>query len=1346
LWPLLGLVLAVPSTPAAVVHAQDWGLTRERDSGRDRDRSQRSRGGQRSRRSSRGESPDGKQRTEQLIARYKRVLERDPGRTFAFNRLLELYRKRDGNIDELRGELEERVQNEPESYAPRMLLGHIYRTQGKTSKAREAYDKATELAPRKAAPREAMARIDREAGRLEQARTLFEQTLERTRGGTDRRKLLRALGRIALEQQDYEAARGYYDRISRGAQGSIYLKTEYARALSKRDEHERAVQEYRRVLRQLRGDKRVLAPVLRDMGRAQLEAGHTEKAIETLDRALRLSRGRSGVRQEVYDIMVEAYRRADRLDELLNKLKRRAGRSFEALQLRGRIHDELGHEDKALQAYRRALKIKPRDIDTRLRVVQLLSRSGRIDKVIEEYRRLIDLVPKEPRFVVELAQLLMQVGRREEALRLAERTGRRYPNDASLHRALAELYTRWGEEERATEQVRRLVKIQPKDPSHLISLGTQQLAEGRREQALETWRRILKVDPNKARAYATLGGVYADHDMLDKAEEAYREATKRKPEKLKYVRGLANVLERPREHEPSSKRRERDREAVRWWRKVLELAGDDRAARREARQRIVGIWARRRELRRHMAEWRREFLGDPPDVEAGRFLAQALLHQRPRKLDRAEEVLQRVIELEPGDVGSLLALERVRTSQGDLAGSIDVLKKLVEADPKKATTYLQRMAEHALALYRDEEAVEYAERAVQRSPKDAQAHRRLGDLYRARQDMDQAVGSYRRAIELNDRLFSTYFDLAELHMARGELEEADRLFRRVMRASPDDDLVARATRASIQIHLGEGTLRELEQDLLPLALGHPQRPIYRKLLVELYDALTRPLIEDVRRGGPPAEQARNELRELGSRAIKPLLEALSDEDPSQQRVAVDVLGYLGNENAAGPLLAAAEGSAAAELRARALAAAGAVAPADLTPRFVELARGTERRLRGMAAWSLARMGGRRAVEAMRELAQEDDPTVRAFAALGLGRAGDRESASKLEKLLREDRNVQVQACAAWALGRLGDRNHVPALVAALRGRGGLVSRAAAAALGRIGDVRAQDALAHALFDLDAEQRRAAAVALRRLARSSAKRPQDRTRFPMPRRNVGAGGYLDGILSERATEGPDHVGLAPLRDALAQAARDALDGPVERVRTALDVLGGREDGVALGQLTRGLHEWPDTARGRAEQQLEALARELLPALVQTSRHPDGSVRERALRLIAHVQAPEAAEAMVRALDDEQSSVQRAALVALRGVQPEVPASAVKRVAEIARDHPDWSTRLRAAETLGQLGGKGAEQTLVEVLQGDSYAFVRSAAARALGRVGGEQARRALRRARDEDAERKVRDAAAEALEQ
>ncbi len=1324
----LGLLVVTPLAGPEAARAQDdWGLTRERPR-----RPEKRPARPRVRRPDPARPPAaGADRTEVLVRRYMRVLEADPRESFAFERLLDLYRERDGNIEGLVRELEARLAEDADAYAPRMLLGHIYKAQNRSAEARAAYEHAARLRPEAVPPLLALGAIARAAGEPARARELYERALEHTREDAARQDVLRQLGEIALEQEDWDGARGYFDQLSRGARGSIYLLTEYARALAERSEHERAVAEYERVIRRLRGDNRVLPPVLREMGQAQLDAGRTDEAIETLNRALALAGRAAGVRREIYDTLVEAYRRADRLPELAERLARDRG-GFETVELLGRVHDELGNEEEALEAYRRALRQNPRHIDTRVRVIQLLSRSGRIEDVITEYESLIRVAPREPRFVVELAQLLMQVGRREEALRRAEQTSRSHPREPAVHQALAELYTRWGEEELAAREVATLARIEPNDPAHLIALGAQQLEAGDRAQAVATWRRILTVDSDRARAHATLGGVFADHDMLSEAAREYREAVRIDDSRLEHVRGLANVLERMRQ----------DDEAVRWWERVLALAAEDRAARREARQRIVAIWDRGRRLDTRIAELERRFVADPPDVEAGRFLAEAFRRRGPAQAAQAERILERIIRLEPGDVESLLGLERVRTARGDLEGAIDALRLLVEADPRRATSYLSRMAQHALALYRDEEAVQYAAQAVERTPDDAGGHQRLGDLYRARQDMDSAIASYRRALELNDRLYPTHIDLAEIHLARGELEDADRLFRQVMRASPDDDLVARAARASIQINLGAGTLEGLESDLLPLALGHPQRPIYRRLVVELYDGLARPLIQSARRGGPGGREAADHLRRLGTRAIKPLLEALADDEPSQRRVAVEILGYLGNDNAAGPLLAAAEGDGDTDLRVQALAAAGAVAPQALAPRFQALAVGPERRLRGVATWGLARMGGRRAVGALRDLVGQGDPTVRAYAALGLGRAREHAAGPALEALLREDRSVHVQAAAAWALGQLGRPEHVPALVAALRGREGLVAIAAAWALGRIGDPSAREALAHALFDESHAEQDAAARALRRIGASGAQ--EEGSELPVPAGSFSAGEYLIGLLDAHEAREDQPVDVAPHREALTEAARDALRGPPERVATALELLAAAPSGhLGLGRLTVSMAEWPADAREAAAEELSALGAALLDDLLLVTHHADADIRARAVHLLARVSHPVAAAAIVSALADPELPVQRAALDALaagRGAGPE----ALEPVARILREHPDWSMRTRAAETLGRLGAPEAGPTLLEALRTDPYAFVREAAVRALSAIGGTEVQAALSEAAQSDPEPRVRRAAREAL--
>lgn len=1327
-------LLAAPPGPAAA--QDDWSLTRPRDR---RPRRERGRRPARERpaprpaprdRGASGEEAEALRRAA-LEERYLEALRRDPGQAFALERLVALNLRDHGDLDALVADLSADVAEETAPAAQgalRLVLGRVLIRRGDEAEARGHLEAAATLRPDDPAPRAALGRLVRGTDPAAAERWL-DEALARTDAGPARTELLRELGGLALDRGDLEAARRRYAALARGADASVYLRTELARALEARDRHAEAAAEYRRVAGRLRGDARVVGPVLRDLGRAELGAGRIDEAIDALERALRVVGRASGVREEVLELLVDAHRRRGTLEPLVERLARRSDAGTVALV--ARLYDELQRDDEALAYYRRALARRPRDLDTRVRLIQLLMRSGRLDEVVREYEALVRAAPREPRFVVELAQLLMQTGRREEALRVAARTGRAHPRDAAVHAALAELYATWGEQELAAREVERLARIDPNDPAHLVALGSQRLAAGDRQGALAAWRRILDTETDRARALAAYGEVLADHDQLPDAVVAYEQAVALAPDVLEHVRGLASVQERLRRHDA----------AIRGWRRVLELAGDDRVARREARGRVVAILARSGRLERAARSWRAEFAADPPDVEAGRFLAEAHLRARPRQLAAAEEVLRRVVELEPGEVESLLALERVQTARGDLVGAIETLERLVDADPARAADHLQRMAEHALAAYRDDDAVRFAARAVALRPEDAGAHRRLGDLYRARQDPARAVASYQRAIALDPRQFSTFFDLAEVHLARGELAAADRLLRRLLRGAPDDDLVLRAARAAIQVNLGLGTLEDLETALLPLALAHPQRPVFRRAVVELYAALVTPWIRAVEGGGAGAEEARGKLAALGGRGLKPLLEALAGPDPDQRRIALDVLAHVDAPAAAVPLLAAAEGEGEATLRARAVVAAGAVGGPELAGRLAALAEGPERRLRAAATWALGAVGGARARQALRRLVEATDKAVRIQAALALGSLPDPGAERHLVDRLASDRHPLVRAAAAWALGGLPGAagRATGSLVVALRGRDPLLQRAAASTLGGLRSREASAALAAAAAGMDPHARSAAAAALRAPgARSSAP-------LPLPRDPSALGqAYLRGLLDLPDPSRLPPPDLGPYLDALAEAVDQALRGPPEHVATALDLLSG--DGrLALGPLTAGRDAWPPEAAAAVAAELRDLGEAVGPAVARAVAHVDARIRAAAVRVLALVGGAGVWPAVESALGDPVVEVRLAALdAAVRlGEDSDPVPGVVAAVVALLADDPGWSTRMRAARALGSLGAAAAAGPLAEALAGDDYAFVREAAAAALD-PGWPGARGALSAAREADPEPRVRAAASERL--
>ncbi len=950
---------------------------------------------------------------------------------------------------------------------------------GRTDDAIATYEKAIPLKSGDATAILALARLHQDRGDFAPARSFYERALPLQTAQVDKEQTLRTLQGIALDQKDWDAAKRFHTQVVALEPTSLFVKGELGRELYNRGEFQRAEAELKEVVTAATGDNRALAPALKDLGQAQAKAHENAAALATLKRALSAAGPQSALRAEIYGIVAEIYRADQQLPVLITQLEDEHPNDFARLALLGGLYEETGDSTKAIAAYKRALGMEPRQIDIRLRMIRLLQANGDLDKAIAEYDALIRAVPNNPQFVFEECEALMQRGDRTRALKLVTELEARAGIDEDVLSRVADFYARIGDNEKSLKVLERLALTASTDPSHLVDLGDHYYQDGNKTLAVATWKRILVVVQPRPRALSALGDVYLEHDMVTEALAAYKEALQLDPQNLTLQRALAAAYER--NHDFT--------EAQALYQQIVAKAKEkgDRVLARECRTRIVALWGLEKVLDRQIPGLRAAFGASPPDLESGRMLAEAQVHLR--KLGDAEATLQKIIEIAPGDAESYLALERVLVQQGEaavsderakkIAEAIAVLEKLAEVEPKRARELYERMAQYAQQIYKDDDAIKYAARAVALNPDDAEGHRRLGEMYRAKQDVERAIAEFRAAITKNDRLFIVYFELADMLLSRAETEEADRLFRRVLRGAPDEDLVARAARLSMQINLGKGTLESLEQDLLPLAIGNPQRPIYRRLLVEIYGSLTFGLMQRVRHGATKeADEARTALSRIGARAVKPLLDALADRDVSQQRIAIDVLAYVQNKNAAAPLFAYATRAPEAPPRTRAMIACGTLGEAELVPKVEAMLfpdgsssklkeqRGDEVSLADSVAlaavWGLARTHDARSLPVLRRVATGGGtPEMRALAMLGLGIADDKASIATVAAIARSvDAGNVARAAAAYALGDLDARSQVPQLLEMAEESDALPRRMALMALARIatggGDGRGQN--------------------------------------------------------------------------------------------------------------------------------------------------------------------------------------------------------------------------------------------------------------------------------------------------
>jgi HEAT repeat protein len=155
---------------------------------------------------------------------------------------------------------------------------------------------------------------------------------------------------------------------------------------------------------------------------------------------------------------------------------------------------------------------------------------------------------------------------------------------------------------------------------------------------------------------------------------------------------------------------------------------------------------------------------------------------------------------------------------------------------------------------------------------------------------------------------------------------------------------------------------------------------------------------------------------------------------------------------------------------------------------------------------------------------------------------------------------------------------------------------------------------------------------------------------------------------------------------------------------------------------------------------------VPALITALNHSSKSIRFEATRALGQIKSPLTATALAERLTDTDLGVQAQAAQALKNIgAPALPALVVML------KNPASNTRSVAARTLGQMRMDEVVPVLVEVLQNDTFPYVRCDAARALGEIGSHDAVFHLaamlkERDRTEQSERYVRNAVIAALQQ
>ncbi len=445
----------------------------------------------------------------------------------------------------------------------------------------------------------------------------------------------------------------------------------------------------------------------------------------------------------------------------------------------------------------------------------------------------------------------------------------------------------------------------------------------------------------------------------------------------------------------------------------------------------------------------------------------------------------------------------------------------------------------------------------------------------------------------------------------------------------------------------------------------------------------------------PARGAVWAIIEVGEAAVPFLLVALEDSDLRVRALAAHALGMIADLRAVVPLREALTNDEPL-VRVAAVQALGGIPCDDVVAALAAALRDPEQydEIRRDAAEQIADWGEHALV--LLEILREDDALARACAARALAWWPDLEDERVLSALTEtlNDADARVVAMAANSLGWPGNASAVPALLSTLRHVTSEVRKRAARALGIIGDARAVEPLITALEDEEAMVRCEAVEALRRLKDQRAvgplcrlvEKPDRSTILPA----IRALGEIGGAQATKALMGVFHYDAPPdyggYPDADEHHERQVRDATAE----ALFRIGNPSAIPALFAACACRGYLQDNAK-----QLATMGLAVVPHAIARLDSEDPKIRRLAMCVLGQLPAPEALEQLAKILRGAEDERQCEAAIAIGNTGDPRAFRLLMGVVTDAEPVTD-SLRMAAIEGLARLGDARAAEPLVQFL--------------------------------------------------
>jgi tetratricopeptide (TPR) repeat protein len=490
---------------------------------------------------------------------------------------------------------------------------------------------------------------------------------------------------------------------------------------------------------------------------------------------------------------------------------------WQARLLLANAYQALNRPEDAVATLREQIKVTPQSTDAYFLLGQILDQQKKGDDAREAFEKAAQLAPDNPSLINQLVTYDLAAKRYDVAMQRVQQQLQKNPNAVVPHFMEGRIYAAQQDWPRAEVALQKAIELDANFAPAYNLLISIYLDTDKLPQALSQLQAGLAKDPNNQEALLVMAGVYDQMEDYAKARDTYEKLLTLDPDSADALNNLAdlyseqfNQLDKAYELARKARNLEPDDESIAdtlGW--IVYKRGDYEQALKLLQQSagklpdepevqfhlgMTNYMMGRADAARSAFEQALRAEDDFPEKAEAQNRLALLQGAVGQQQHLSTEQLEALLKQQPNDPVVLSRVAEAYEKQGQIAKAAAAYEEVLKLNPKFAPAAVKLAQMYAEPLQKPDKALEFAKKARELAPNDAQAAGVLGHIALQVNNFTWAYSLLQESARQRRNDPGILHDLALAAYALGKVPEARQTMQRSLDAAPNASQAEEAKR------------------------------------------------------------------------------------------------------------------------------------------------------------------------------------------------------------------------------------------------------------------------------------------------------------------------------------------------------------------------------------------------------------------------------------------------------------------------------------------------------------------------------------------------------------------------